>query len=219
MPSAQPLAERVVAALREAIVDGVYEAGTRLSELAVAAQFNVSRTPVREAFTQLEREGLVQTVARTGAFVRAIDRREVEEIYETREALETQAARLAARRQTPVTIARLRERLDALGHAAAHGNTTEYTAELDRFYDLLMEAAGNEVLRRSYEALSGPVRRLRRIAMRYSGRLSASYGHAIAIVDAIASGNEDHAEHEMREQLATARQAVLAVLREQQGVE
>ncbi len=218
MPSGQPLsAGTVVPGLREAIVDGEFAPGSRLSEQAIASRFGVSRTPVREAFAQLEREGLVLTVARTGVFVRTIDAREAEDIYETREALETQAARLAARRQTAVTIARLRERLAALGAAADASDVHAYTAQLDRFYELLMEAAGNGVLRRSYEALTGPVRRLRRIAMHYPGRLRASYEHAVAIVEAIASGNEDAAELEMRNQLLTAREAVLAVLNREQG--
>ena len=218
LPSGQLIsASRIVPALREAIVAGEFAPGARLSENAVAATFGVSRTPVREALAQLEREGLVLTVARTGVFVRAIDAREAEEIYETREALETQAARLAARRQTPVTIAQLRERLAALGAAAASDDAREYTAELDRFYDLLMLAAGNGVLRRTYEALTGPVRRLRRIAMKHPGRLAASYGHAIAIVDAIETGSEDRAEREMRNQLFSARQAVLAVLKSERG--
>lgn len=211
------LAVRLAPALRESIVDGTYAPGARLSEQTVATMFGVSRTPVREAFAQLEREGLVITVARTGVFVRTIDAREAEDIYETREALETQAARLATRRQTPVSIARMRERLAALAAAAAHDDVKEYTSELDRFYELLMEIAGNDVLRRSYEALTGPVRRLRRIAMRYPGRVHASLEHAAAIVVAIESRDEDAAEREMRSQLSTAREAVLAVLTTQQG--
>ncbi len=204
-------------ALREAIVNGELAPGSRLSEQAIATRLGVSRTPVREAFAQLEREGLVLTVARMGAFVRAIDAHEAEDIYQTREALETRAARLAARRQTAVTIARLRERLTALREAVDAADERAYTAALDRFYELLRELSGNEVLRRTYEALTGPVRRLRRIAMRYSGRLRASYNHAVAIVDAIASGSEDAAEAEMRSQLSTAREAVLAVLTGEEG--
>src|ERR1700731_5046672 len=60
----------VVPALREAIVEGVLAPGSRLSEVQLAKQLNVSRTPMREAFAQLEREGLVTVVARGGGFVR-----------------------------------------------------------------------------------------------------------------------------------------------------
>ena len=77
---------------------------------------------------------------------------------------------------------------------------------------MLLDLAGNSTLRRCYEALSGPVRRLRRIAMRQPGRMSASLDHARAIVAAIALRDEDAAERAMRAQLTTARAAVTAVL-------
>ncbi len=212
-PHADSLAaSRVVPALREAIVEGRLGPGSRLSEVQVGRHYGVSRTPVREAFAQLEREGLLRTVVRAGAYVTAIDPRDVAELYETREALETQAARLAARRLTAVGRARIDERLAALAPHVASGDVIGYAADLDRFYDMLMELATNATLKRSYEALSGPVRRLRRIAMRFPERMAASYAHATAIVDAIASGDENLAERAMRAQLTTAREAVTAVL-------
>ncbi len=199
-------------ALREAIVEGRLGPGSRLSEAQIGAHYGVSRTPVREAFAQLEREGLLRTVSRAGAYVQAIDDRDVAEIYETREALETQAARLATKRLTAVGKARIDERLAALEPHVASGDVVSYAAALDHFYDMMMELAGNAVLRRSYEALSGPVRRLRRIAMRHPDRMIASFDHARAIVAAIASGDQDLAERAMRAQLTTAREAVTAVL-------
>jgi DNA-binding GntR family transcriptional regulator len=209
---------RVVPALREAIVEGRLAPGSRLAEVELGTHFGVSRTPVREALAQLEREGLVVTVSRAGVYVRSIDARDVGEIYETREALEVQAVRLVARRLTRVGRAQLEDRLAALEATAHAGDPALYTAELDRFYDTVMELTGNATLRRSYEALSGPVRRLRRIAMRYGGRMAASVEHARAIVAAIASGDEDAAEREMRAQLRAARIAVTSVLeREQPG--
>jgi len=210
--------ERVVPELRHQIVEGRLPPGSRLSELAIAEHFGVSRTPVREAFRQLEREGLILMTLRAGAHVRNIDARDVEELYETREALETQAARLAARRITPVGSARLAERIAALAPLAQPGSESAYTAELDQFYDLLMALAGNTTLRRSYEALSGPVRMLRRVAMRKPGRILASFAHAQSIVAAINTGDEDFAEREMRAQLLTARDAVVAVLAQESNV-
>jgi DNA-binding GntR family transcriptional regulator len=192
---------RVVPALREAIIEGRLLPGSRLAEVEIGAHFGVSRTPVREAFAQLEREGLVVTVARAGVYVRSIDAHDVGEIYETREALEVQAVRIVARRITGVGRAMLEERLTALEPHVAANDTVGYTVELDRFYDVIMELTANATLRR-----------LRRIAMRYEGRMAASVEHARAIVAAIATGNEEAAEHEMREQLDAARVAVTNVL-------
>lgn len=198
--------------LREAIISGRLAPGTRLSEQQIGERFGVSRTPVREAINQLEREGLLTTVARAGVYVRRLDARDVAEIYETREALEVQAVRLASRRLTRVNAARLEEQLRALRVAAEAADVPLYVSELDRFYDVIMDLATNATLRRSYEALSGPVRWMRRIAMKHPGRMGASYEHARAIVAAIGSGNEEHAEREMRDQLESARVAVTNVL-------
>src|SRR6201991_1937424 len=77
----------VIPALREAIVSNLLPPGERLTEVTLAARLNVSRTPVREAFAQLEREGLVTIVPRAAVFVREVSERNVEETYTVRAAL------------------------------------------------------------------------------------------------------------------------------------
>ncbi|CAG9185808.1 GntR family transcriptional regulator [Cupriavidus pampae] len=89
-------------ALREAIVEGVLPPGSRLSEVQIAKQLNVSRTPMREAVIQLEREVLATILPRVGAHVRTVTRRDVEEIYTVRAALECLAVQKAAARTTPL---------------------------------------------------------------------------------------------------------------------
>jgi DNA-binding GntR family transcriptional regulator len=104
----------VVPALREAIVEGVLAPGSRLSEVQVAKQLNVSRTPMREAFAQLEREGLVTVLPRVGAYVRAVTLRDVEEIYTVRAALECLAVQLASERITALGSAQLDDVIEAM---------------------------------------------------------------------------------------------------------
>jgi DNA-binding GntR family transcriptional regulator len=82
-------------------MEGVLPAGSRLSEISVANEIGISKTPVREAFRRLEEEGLVEQVPRFGTIVRVPTRREIIELYEYREALETYAVRLAASRIMP----------------------------------------------------------------------------------------------------------------------
>ncbi|HEY0191868.1 MAG TPA: GntR family transcriptional regulator, partial [Kofleriaceae bacterium] len=71
----------VVPALREAIIGSLLRPGERLTEVALANRLGVSRTPIREAFSQLEREGLVTVLPRVGVFVREVTARDVEETY------------------------------------------------------------------------------------------------------------------------------------------
>src|SRR5690348_10518744 len=89
----EALWQRVVSVMRRAIVMGELEPGAHLKEPALAQRFGVSRLPVREAIAQLEREGLVRSEPRRGAFVVGITEQAVSDIYECRLLLESCALR------------------------------------------------------------------------------------------------------------------------------
>jgi len=201
----------VVPALREAIIGNLLAPGERLPEVALAARLGVSRTPVREAFSQLEREGLVTMVPRSGAFVREVTARDVEETYTVRAALEGLAVQLATQRRTPLGIARLDDVLADMARAVRAADEVEYTAALDRFYAVVMSLADNTTLHATHQSLLGPVRRLRRMAMTQPGRMAASYDQSVLIRDAIASGDPRGPEL-MRDQLAKACEAAMSAL-------
>jgi DNA-binding GntR family transcriptional regulator len=201
----------VVPALREAIVEGVLAPGSRLSEVQVAKQLNVSRTPMREAFAQLEREGLVTVLPRVGAYVRAVRSRDVEEIYTVRAALECLAVQLASERITALGTAQLDEVIEAMRVSVDADDPASYVDALDRFYTIVMTIADNHTLQESHAGLIGPVRRLRRIAMARGGRMQASFSQAVKIRDAIVN-RSSNVQDLMREQLAGACRAALHVL-------
>ena len=203
----------VVPALREAIVEGVLAPGSRLSEVQVAKQLNVSRTPMREAFAQLEREGLVTVVARVGAFVRSVSLRDVAEIYRVRMALECLAVQLAAERITALGRAQLEDVTDAMQASLAANDPASYVDGLDRFYAIVMTLADNRTLQATHASLIGPVRRLRRIAMSRGGRMRVSCELAVKIKNAIVSG-DPIVQDLMREQLRGACEAATDVLKE-----
>lgn len=201
----------VVPALREAIVEGVLAPGSRLSEVQVAKQLNVSRTPMREAFSQLEREGLVTVLPRVGAYVRAVTLRDVEEIYTVRAALECLAVQLAQERITTLGTAQLDDVIVAMNASVDADDHAGYVDALDRFYAIVMTIADNRTLQDSHAGLIGPVRRLRRIAMTRGGRMQASFSQAVKIRDAIVN-RSSNVQDLMREQLAGACRAALDVL-------
>jgi DNA-binding GntR family transcriptional regulator len=202
----------VVPTLREAIVGNLLKPGGRLTEVQLSRQLGVSRTPLREAFAQLEREGLVTIVPRVGAFVREVTPRDVDEIYTVRAALEGMAVELAAKNVTAVGRARLDDVVDAMRVRLEANDPTGYTQELDRFYSIVMDLADNVVLHRTHDGLLGPVRRLRRIAMSRKGRMAASYKQTVKIKDALKRGDLACVAL-MREQLANACEAAKNVLR------
>ncbi|HEY9130969.1 MAG TPA: GntR family transcriptional regulator [Dyella sp.] len=202
----------VIPALREAIVSNLLAPGERLTEVTLAARLNVSRTPIREAFAQLEREGLVTIVPRAAVFVREVSERDVEETYTVRAALESLAVELATKRRSAMAALRLDEVLAEMGEAAAKNDAVIYTDALDRFYATIMSLSENVTLHATHTTLLGPVRRLRRIAMSQPGRMEASFRQSLKIRDAIVEGNANGPQL-MREQLANACHAAKEVLR------
>jgi DNA-binding GntR family transcriptional regulator len=196
----------VVPTLREAIVGNLLPPGSRLLEIPLAAKLGVSRTPVREAFAQLEREGLVTIVARVGVFVREVTLRDIDEIYTVRAALEGLAVELAAKRIDAIGRARVDHAVAAMKSRVEAEDPVGYTQELDAFYAIVMTLADNVVLHRTHDGLLGPVRRLRRIAMQREGRMRASYEQTERIRDALVRGDMACVVL-MREQLSNACQA------------
>jgi DNA-binding GntR family transcriptional regulator len=107
--AAGSLSRKAYTHIQEHILSGKLPVGAVISEAELAKTLGVSRTPVGEAIRQLAREGLVEQVPRFGTIVRSLDRRELEEMYEMRDALESFAAARAAERITPPGAARLRQ--------------------------------------------------------------------------------------------------------------
>jgi DNA-binding GntR family transcriptional regulator len=107
--------------IRQAIVEGRYHAGQRLVEKRLGEEFDVSRTPIREALRMLESEGLVVSLPNKGSVVRPLTAQDIYDIYELRVRLESLAAERAARNPTP-------EQLEVLASANA-----DFTAILPTF--------------------------------------------------------------------------------------
>lgn len=146
---------RAYAHIREKMLLGGFMAGSRLSEVALAKEIGVSRTPVREAMAQLTVEGLIDYVPRLGSFVRKLDRRELQELYEIREVLEGYAARRAAERITPEQLNDMRGLCDGTHAIVCHFRDAS-RLELDAraakqwvmadvaFHVLILRASGSE---------------------------------------------------------------------------
>ena len=159
----QALVDSLASAIQARVLSGEIATGARLRQESLAAEFGVSRTPVREALRKLQASGLVEVQPRRGALVRRPSARDVREAYEVRAELEGLAASLAAARIRDGELHRLREaqRLfrrsvtsllawrrrqarDELVRGEAHG---DWIAANDSFHLAIQEAAGNRRLR------------------------------------------------------------------------
>jgi GntR family transcriptional regulator, rspAB operon transcriptional repressor len=128
--AATSLAEEAYLAIREDILRGQLRPGTPLSRRRLARDLNMSVAPVTDALRRLESDGLVETRARAGTRVRMPTEADVRDLYELREALESQSARLFAQRATPaqrLDLKRLSEQVDVLfGRLATSGDDAEF---------------------------------------------------------------------------------------------
>jgi DNA-binding GntR family transcriptional regulator len=159
--STPSLRERAAASIRNAILHMHLKPGQKLTDRQLCADTGVSRSCVREALRQLEAEGLVTQSPSRGMFVAAVSVAEARQIYEVRLALETTFARLFAERASAKDIAALRTACDAIGRAMKRKPVTDYVQALDRFYDILLSGAGNDVARAMLRTLRARIGYLR----------------------------------------------------------
>ena len=176
--------------LRDEIIQWKLEPGTPLGEVETSQRLGVSRTPLREALSRLIAEGLVRTGPGRTAVVTSLSRRDIVELFELREALETQAARLAARRRDASVFESLRD--EFVGVRSVNGESPE-----DRPYDLadaldvaIDGAAASVYLQSALRDLRGHLARVRRSAHSNADRLGRATSEHILIVDAILAQDE-----------------------------
>ena len=155
------LVDKLAATLQARVLSGELPSGTRLRQEALAEEFGVSRTPIREALRKLQASGLVELRHNRGAFVRGLSPREIRDAYEVRAELESLAAELAARRLSHQQLERLDAALNEFRAALArtvefrrnpseHSLTDDEIARWgranDEFHQVIQRAAGNDVL-------------------------------------------------------------------------
>jgi DNA-binding GntR family transcriptional regulator len=208
--------QEVVKALREDIIAGDLRPGEKLSEARLADRFGISRTPVREAFKELESEDLVTVERRRGTFVTKLTRGEVMELYAVRAALEGMAARLCAERATDETVKKLEALMKALDKAVKKDDGKLFLARDKDLHEQIFVGAGNAMLTQHYRTLSAHMQRERLGSMvtRQPGRLGRSSSEHRHIVSAIADRDGASAELAMRAHVQHGREELAAALAE-----
>ena len=146
--------ERVAATLRRAIVLDEFASGDRLKEPSLAKRFGVSRLPIREAITQLEREGLVRSEPRRGAYVVGVTQQDIVDIYECRLTLELLAIQRAAMRITSDEVAAMYHDVDEMEAGVSSGRVGAFAAADMEFHRALLVLSGNRALRSAWEPLA-----------------------------------------------------------------
>lgn len=147
---------RVYDVLRQRIATRQYAPGERLTEAEIAAEFSISRTPVRQALHRLAVEGLIEVKNGVGIRVTEVDDAELRDIYELRMALATLMGRLSPRPLSETDLAELqalKHRLQEMLKAEVEPEVGEYADICDRFYARLNNVVGNAFLRQFQDQL------------------------------------------------------------------
>jgi DNA-binding GntR family transcriptional regulator len=208
----ETIVEQVIKSVREAVRQGELKAGERLVVADLAERYGVSPGPVREAIRRLTGEGYLEFTPHKGASVRYYTEREVREIFQTREAIEGFAAKLAAENIHRADYAdKLRESQRHL-HESEDIVGVESVDARQHFHDVIYEIAGNSVLAEAATRLTYPVHRA--IFSRLMGieRALQSLQEHDGIIEAILAGDGVKAERLMRIHLRNGATAVCEVL-------
>ncbi len=188
--------KRVADVLEQDIIFGRLAPDSRVIEEEIAERFGVSRSPVRESIRLLERDGLIVRAERRGSRVSPMSRRDLDEVYACRVALEGLAAAEAAERHTPETLQPLQDGVNKLRDALASGEVAAYFTANVEFTDAVHRAADNITLKRLLAGIGKQALRYRFFAYRTAPELmSTSLEGNRGLVDAIRRRDKDAARH------------------------
>ena len=185
---------RVFNKVREDILSGKYKENDELKEIAIGEELGVSRTPVREAFRQLELEGLIKIIPNKGAYVTGITTDDVKDIYMIRSRLEGLCARWACEHITKEQLEEMEENIYLAKFHAEKGHF-EQMSELDsRFHEIMYEACQSKMLENLLRDFHQYVQRVRKKTLSTVERSVASNSEHQAIMEAIKENNPDKAD-------------------------
>jgi DNA-binding GntR family transcriptional regulator len=195
------LKDQAYLAIKSAILSLALGPGEPLVESDLADQLGISKTPVRTALHELERDGLVTKVLYKGTYVAGITTRDIREVFQLRAVLEGLAARLAAPAMGDGDLAEARELLRSMEAALQTGDRQLASALGAQFHQLVRQKADNERLLLIVRNLDDHTQRFRLLSDRISGRLEKSLEQHRAVLEALELRDPELAEQRLRQHL------------------
>lgn len=203
------LTELAYLSVRQSLVNGSLREGQRLTEESLSSQLGISKSPIREALTRLESEGLLHIEARRGAHVRRFSSKDVSNLYDLRELLEVHAIGLVA--ITPALLGALVESIEHTRNHLESGDRMAHVEEDIRFHNLIAAATGNEELRRVLENMNHKSLLCRSKAFNLSST-TAPLSHS-RIYLALKDGDRELAQRAMKDHIRYVRDSLLRSLK------
>ena len=178
------LREQIATSLRESIIRRELPPGQKLTEPELAAKLGISRTPIREAFRQLESEGFLAVIPRRGAVVSTITAKQVEDFYEIKSLLEGFAARVVAEKISDSDVERLKRVNSQLAGLAERGQLEAFFAKNNDFHNYFIKLCGNEKLLEIRDGMVQRFKGFRMATLSLPGRLMESVNQHKSIIRA-----------------------------------
>jgi DNA-binding GntR family transcriptional regulator len=206
--SAPALYEQVAERLRNRIFAHELAPGAWVDEQALAEEFGISRTPLREALKVLAAEGLVQLKPRRGCYVAQLSEQDLDEIFPVMALLEGRCAEEAARRATAADLQRLTEIHGDLERFAAANDADHFFEANQVFHNALQDLAGNHWLTHLIDETRKFIKLTRRDSLNLEGRLRQSLAEHRAILAAVQQRDAREAGRLMHDHLLSGRAAL-----------
>lgn len=170
--------ERIYRLVKARAIAFQFRPGERLNEVALAREFNVSRTPLREALNRLVTEEFLTWLPRRGYEVRQLDSKEIFDLYEARAALESAAAVLTCERATDEQLDELTRFVESRSKTADETDTLRVVGLDEEFHERLMTLSGNQEMLRILRNINARIRFVRWIDMEKGRRAITQDEHA-----------------------------------------
>ncbi len=199
------LTDEIADIIRDRILKGEYEIGEKIRENQIAEELRVSRTPIREAFKQLENEGLLDYIPNRGCFAKGFTMRDVDDIYAVREALEKLAVERSVVRITDEEIAALEEQCDLMEFYANKKDAKKVLELNSVFHDLIYASTRSRFMAQVLRSYKEYLDKTRKASLYEPGWLLDILQEHRAIVSAIRRRDLDAATAAVSEHLKQSR--------------
>lgn len=145
----QPLSTGLYNELQKDLLSGAIPSGSKLTEQAICERYVVSRTPVREAFRQLEADGLIEIIPNRGAFAVGLTKRDISDLFDLRSLFEVQAVEWAIKRMDDAGIERLAESMEFMEFYTLKEDVEKVLSFNSQFHNIIYEGTGDRMFQRT----------------------------------------------------------------------
>lgn len=187
------LTDEIADIIRERILNGRYAIGEKIIEAPLANELRVSRTPIRQAFKKLTNEGLIENIPNRGSFAKGFTKRDIQDIYEVRKALEALAIEWAVDRISTQEIARLEEIVELMEFHTSKTNFEKVLEANRAFHETIYKASESRFMAQILRSYQDYVQQARRTTVYEAEYLQAILKEHKEILEAIRNRNATEA--------------------------